>query len=362
MFNNIILSILLSLHLGACTSATNQSDNTVIEAASEIEKAPTATAQTTTTVDTPDPTPTPPTKQVADEPNAEEVKVEEKSQAPATKEIKVKPTREVIPAPAEAPEIEEIPSVTTNVEAIKEAPKPEPSAPKVEIQEENKEPAVQPTPPVKPNHTNWNSLLVKYVNSRGDVNYAGFKADKAKLQAYLDELSNNPPQSSWSRNEKMAFWINAYNAFTIKLIIDNYPVKSITNLKGGKPWDVKWVKIGAKTYSLNNIENDILRPQYKDARIHFAVNCAAESCPPLLNKAWTASQLNNYFEKQAKAFINNTSYNKITASKVQVSKIFDWYKEDFGNLIDYLNQYSNTKIKSNAKVEFLEYDWVLNKQ
>ena len=129
--------------------------------------------------------------------------------------------------------------------------------------------------------TLWNGLLRKYVNSSGKVNYKGFKSDKSKLDAYLKELENNPIQENWSKAKKMAYWINAYNAFTIKLIVDNYPISSITKLHGGKPWDVKWIKLGGQTYSLNNIENDILRPKYKDARIHFAVNCAAKSCPPL---------------------------------------------------------------------------------
>ena len=224
------------------------------------------------------------------------------------------------------------------------------------------EPTTIKTEFAAPSHEAWDQLLKTYVDSKGDVNYAGFKANVGKLNAYLKTLADNPVQTSWSRNEKMAYWINAYNAFTIKLIVDNYPVSSITKLKGGKPWDAKWIKLGAKTYSLNNIENDILRPTYKDARIHFAVNCAAASCPPLLNRAWTASNLNANFEKQAKAFINNTAYNKVSSSKVQVSKIFEWYKGDFGNLISYLNKYSNTKINTNAKVEFLEYDWALNKQ
>ena len=147
-----------------------------------------------------------------------------------------------------------------------------------------------------------------------------------------------------------------------KLILDNYPTSSITKLKGGKPWDVKWIKLGSKTYSLNNIENDIIRPEFKEARIHFAVNCAAASCPPLLNQAWTPSNLEANFEKQAKAFVNNSAYNKISASKVQVSKIFEWYAGDFGDLIAYLNKYSTTKINKSAKVSYLEYDWALNKQ
>lgn len=180
------------------------------------------------------------------------------------------------------------------------------------------------------------------------------------MDAYLEVLNDNPVKADWSRAKKMAYWINAYNAFTIKKIVDNYPVSSITKLDGGKPWDQKWISLGGKTYSLNNIENDILRPKYKDARIHFAVNCAAKSCPPILNKAWTAKNLEKYMEQQAKAFINNSKYNNITANKVAISKIFEWYAGDFGNIIEYLNKYSTTKINANAQVVYKEYDWALN--
>ena len=215
--------------------------------------------------------------------------------------------------------------------------------------------------PQKADHLAWDKLLRLYVTSTGKVNYAGLKAKKSELDAYLQHLAERPVAEDWSRAEKMAYWINAYNAFTVKLIVDNYPVNSITNLHGGKPWDVKWINLGDKTYSLNQIEHDILRPEFKDARIHFAVNCAARSCPPLLNKAWTAENLSNYLDKQAKSFINNEQFNKIAADKVQISKIFEWYAEDFGKIIDYLNKYSNTTINSGAKVMYLEYDWALNK-
>ncbi|MEM0992488.1 MAG: DUF547 domain-containing protein [Bacteroidota bacterium] len=213
----------------------------------------------------------------------------------------------------------------------------------------------------KVDHGVWDALLQKYVTSTGKVNYAGIKGEEAKLDAYLEALKTNAPSSSWSRNEKLAYWINAYNAFTVKLIVDNYPVKSITDLHGGKPWDVKWIEIGAKTYSLNNIEHDIIRPQFKEPRIHFAVNCAAKSCPPLLNKAWTASNLGTYLNQQTRRFINNSVSNKITADVVQLSKIFEWYAKDFGNLIAYLNKYSKTEIDADAKVSYLDYNWQLNK-
>lgn len=214
--------------------------------------------------------------------------------------------------------------------------------------------------PTKPNHEAFDALLQKYVSTSGKVNYQGFKVDKSILQAYLDDLSEHAPQADWSRNEKMAFWINAYNAYTIKLIVDNYPVSSITNLHGGKPWDVKWINIGDKTYSLNNIENDILRPVYKDARIHFAVNCAAKSCPPLHNRAYTSTNLNSTLEARTKQFINNAKFNTLNANSVEVSKIFDWYNADFGNLIEYLNKYASTEINPGATVIFKDYDWGLN--
>ncbi len=209
-------------------------------------------------------------------------------------------------------------------------------------------------------HDKWDQLLRKYVSTSGKVNYKGLKADKAELESYLKYLQENQIQDNWSKAKKMAYWINAYNAFTIKLIVDNYPVSSITKLYNGKPWDQKWIKLDGQTYNLNNIENDILRPQYKDARIHFAVNCAALSCPPILNQAWTENNLNQLLEKQAKAFINNPKFNTIESNEIEISKIFEWYAVDFGNIVDYLNRYSKTKISANAKVKYKEYDWALN--
>jgi Protein of unknown function, DUF547 len=226
----------------------------------------------------------------------------------------------------------------------KEAPKPQSEAKKE----------------TKVDHSAFDALLRKHVSSSGKVNYKGIKSEQAKLDAYLTQLSGNPAQDNWSRNEKMAYWINVYNAFTIKLILNNYPLKSITDLEGGKPWDKKWIKIGDKTYSLNQVENDILRPQFKEPAIHFAVNCAAKSCPTLLNQAWTAENLKTNFKRQATAFINNASFNQISANKAKVSKIFDWYKVDFGNLTDYLNIYATTQLEKGATIEYLEYDWSLN--
>jgi hypothetical protein len=209
-------------------------------------------------------------------------------------------------------------------------------------------------------HDEFDTLLKKYVSSSGKVNYKGLKNVESKLDSYLQKLESTIIQKSWSRNKELAFWINAYNAYTIKLILKNYPVKSIMDLNNGKPWDVKWIKIDQKTLSLNNIENDIIRPKFNEPRIHFAVNCAAKSCPPLLNKAWTSNNLNTYFDRQTKSFINNSNYNSITSSNIEISKIFDWYGKDFGDLRTYLNKYSNTQISSGTSINFKSYNWDLN--
>lgn len=230
-----------------------------------------------------------------------------------------------------------------------------PPAPRVE---EESTPA--PAAKTQPEHTAWDELLRNNVSSSGQVNYRSLKSNVAALDAYLEELAQYPPQSDWSKNEIMAYWINAYNAYTVKLIINNYPVSSIKDIDGGNPWGTKWIKIGGKTYSLNQIENDILRARYGDARIHFAVNCAAASCPPLYNRAFTANNLNSNLQRLTRKFINNSSYNTLSAEKIEISKIFEWYAADFGSVKDYINGYTDTTIGDNTTVVYKEYDWGLN--
>lgn len=217
------------------------------------------------------------------------------------------------------------------------------------------------TQPVNISHQVFNNLLQKYVSNDGKVNYKGLKNDKAALETYITTLAKQIPNNTWSKNAALAYWINAYNAFTLKLIVDNYPVKSITNLSGGKPWDVKNIELAGKKYSLNNIENDIIRPTYKDARIHFAVNCAAVSCPPLSNTAFTEANINDLLNTRTKNFINSSA-NTITASKIRISKIFDWYKADFEDVPAFINKYSTIKTITNTGIEFNEYNWNLNEK
>ncbi|MBC7883982.1 MAG: DUF547 domain-containing protein [Saprospiraceae bacterium] len=198
------------------------------------------------------------------------------------------------------------------------------------------------------------------MNNSGDVNYASIKSNIGELNKIVSIFEQSKPTKNWSKNDQLAFWINAYNVFTIKLITDNYPLKSIQNLAGGKTWDIKRIKINGTIYSLNDIENDIIRSRFKDARIHFALNCAAVSCPPLFNEAYRAEQLDSQLESQTKKFINNPKYQKLTSLKVTLSKIFDWYALDFGIKIDFLNKYSKIKIEYGATTVYNEYDWSLN--
>jgi hypothetical protein len=234
---------------------------------------------------------------------------------------------------------------------------------------QNSVPGMAGTTP--PNHQPWDQLLKAHVSSTGIVDYKGFVKDKAKLDAYLKTISENAPdRKTWSKNEQLAYWINAYNAFTVKLIADNYPVKSIRDLGPALKiplikdvWHYKFFKIGGQESSLDEIEHSILRKEFEEPRIHFAINCASVSCPPLLNEAFVASKIDSQLENVAKTFVNDKSRNKISSNAVEISSIFSWFKGDFtknGSIIDFLNKYSTVKISSSAKVSHLDYNWNLN--
>lgn len=211
------------------------------------------------------------------------------------------------------------------------------------------------------NHNSFDSILKNNVSAQGNVNYAAIKSNWSSLRAYIASLGENMPTDSWSKEEKLSYWMNAYNAMTIDLILRNYPTSSIKDIK--KPWDQRLWKLGKKWYNLDEIEHQILR-KMGDARIHFGINCASFSCPPLLNEAFTADKVDNQLDQVARAFVNDTKRNTITANRIEISKIFTWFKKDFtqdGSVIDFLNKYSNTQINSNASVRSMDYDWNLNK-
>ena len=226
-----------------------------------------------------------------------------------------------------------------------------------EIVEKEKVGIVEDSPP---SHDSFDAQCRKFIDSKGFVDYSAWKKQESELDNYLSLLGEQGPSEDWSNDEKLAYWINLYNAYTIKLILKNLPVESITKLHGGKPWDVKWIKVGNETYSLNNVEHDIIRKRFNEPRIHFAVNCAAKSCPPINNKAWTAENLESELERVTRSFINNKSMNQISSKQLKLSKIFEWYQGDFGDLRTFVQDYVDVNIKPSASISHIEYDWSLN--
>ncbi len=216
-------------------------------------------------------------------------------------------------------------------------------------------------------HAAWDALLKKHVDAKGAVDYRGFIKDSVALNQYLGQLAANPPQEeSWSREEQLAWWLNAYNAYTVQLITRHYPLKSINDIKkaGAKsPWDIPFISLNGTNITLNHIEHEILRKQFADPRVHFAIVCASQSCPKLAAQAFEAGKVNEQLDRRTKEFLDDPSRNKITARQAQVSQIFNWFKEDFtrkGTVPEFINQYATAKIGKGAKISFLEYDWGLN--
>lgn len=213
---------------------------------------------------------------------------------------------------------------------------------------------------IAPEHTIWNNLLQKYVDDDGNVNYKGIKKDVARLDDYLDYLSKNPPSTTWSKNEKLAYFINLYNAATVKLIVDHYPVESIKDIPNR--WKQKWIKVGSNTLSLNNIEHNILR-KMDEPRIHFAIVCASYSCPKLRNVAFTAKSMEQQLSKAATDFVNDKKRNRFENNTAELSKIFQWYKGDFtkkSSLLEYIILYLKNPVAKDATFKYLDYNWSLN--
>lgn len=211
----------------------------------------------------------------------------------------------------------------------------------------------------------FDTLLKENISKEGVVNYKGIIKNKHHLEHYIEYTTNTTPNKNWSENKIKAFWINAYNAYTIQLIIKHYPLKSILEIKteGKDAWNSPFAKVGGKNYTLNQIEHEILRKTYNDPRIHVGVNCASFSCPPIANFAFTEANIESELERLMKQFVNDSKRNKLTSKKISLSKIFEWYKDDFtqnGSLTSYISKYSNIELNKKTKVKYLEYNWNLN--
>jgi len=225
----------------------------------------------------------------------------------------------------------------------------------------------------------YNNILKKYVKD-GLVDYKNLVDDK-HLDKYLQQLSETNPDN-FSRNEKLAFWINAYNAFTIQIVRDNYPIESMNELStGGKiighllgktVWDKEFITINNHNYSLNGIEHKILR-KMDEPRIHFAIVCASISCPALRNEAFEANKLETQLQEESVRFLTDKERNDFDLSKrtAYLSKIFDWFDEDFGKNNKEILQFVSKFLPDNVKKDMLEnadkwginykdYNWNLN--
>jgi hypothetical protein len=229
-------------------------------------------------------------------------------------------------------------------------------------------------------HATWTGLLQKHVLLLQDgkasrVSYGGMAQDRAALRDYLRSLSavNERDFTAWSRPEQMAFLINAYNAYAVEKILTRYPkIGSIWDFGRffGNPFrDSFFTLLGARM-SLDDIEHGLLRRRYGDPRVHYAVNCASVSCPMLREEAYTGAQLENQLEEQARRFLSDRSRNRLRGNRLEVSKIFEWFRDDFEPLERYFARYAAALADDPAEQEkiaarslaitFLDYDWSLN--
>ena len=239
-----------------------------------------------------------------------------------------------------------------------------------------------PAPAFDHTHAAWTAVLAKHVE--GDLfDYAALKQDRAGLDAYLAQLQAVTPaqERSWTKEQRFAFWINVYNAFTIHKVVESYPLDSIKDLNTGllginSVFDKDFIPLAAhdpegenEPLSLNDVEHGILRARFADARVHAAINCASASCPPLRDEAFVADRLEEQLDAQMTAFVNDPKRNVFDVEKgrLRLSKIFDWFEKDFerdaGSVREYVARYAPEERRAfvrSAKITHLDYDWSLN--
>ena len=212
-----------------------------------------------------------------------------------------------------------------------------------------------------PDHKAWDRLLYEHVRPDGTVDYPGFAGDRPQLDDYLSEMASRVPDPAAPRNRRLAYFINLYNALTVRLILDNYPLESIRDLPN--PWGGELISLEGKGYSLDDIEHKVLR-KMGEPRIHFALNCASASCPVLQPFAFSEEKLDAQLNWAARAFINDPERNRFQPGLARLSSLFNWYRGDFekasGSLAAFLNTYLDTPLEPGCRIRFLPYDWGLN--
>ncbi|MCC6795053.1 MAG: VTT domain-containing protein [Candidatus Hydrogenedentes bacterium] len=224
-------------------------------------------------------------------------------------------------------------------------------------------------------HSTFDGLLKKHVNSAGGVDYAGLRADQDALKSYLAAL-DRAPFNELGRDEKFALLINAYNAFTLQLIIEylDSGIESIRDIPSDNRWDDKRWKIGGNTWSLNEIEHEQIRPKFREPNIHWALVCAAVGCPPLRAEAYDAAHINDQLQDQArKVHTNGSRWFQFDSAKrkVLLTALYNWYGTDFdqvsGGVLEHAAKFSpelasSVQTGERPKIDWLDYDWKLNSQ
>lgn len=227
-------------------------------------------------------------------------------------------------------------------------------------------------------HAAWSRLLQTYLHdSDSGVNLFAYaevtQADRQVLEGYLKRLTATPI-STYNRDQQLAYWINLYNALTVDLVLEHYPIESITDIDISPgwfsfgPWDKKLVTVEGELLSLNDIEHRILRPGWRDPRIHYAVNCASIGCPNLRSSAFTAKDTDAMLTRGAREYVNHPRGVAIVDGELVVSSIYEWFKEDFGGtdrgVIEHLKQYAAPELarslNEHDRIGDDRYDWSLN--
>jgi hypothetical protein len=234
-----------------------------------------------------------------------------------------------------------------------------------------------PPPGERVDHRDWTAFLNRYVapDAQG-VNRVAYgqvsPADKARLDGYISELQAVDP-AALTRDQQLAYWINMYNAVTVDVILENYPVDSIRDIKDGPlsigPWNRPLVTVAGQALTLNEIEHRIIRPEFNEPRIHYALNCAAVGCPNLMDRAWQAETLERDFAEAEHAYINDPRGVRFNDNGgLVLSKIFIWFREDFGPneqaVLEYIRTVADPDLKARLqdvpRVSAYKYDWALN--
>lgn len=221
-------------------------------------------------------------------------------------------------------------------------------------------------------HSAFDRLLVDHVDADGFVDYHGLAERSADLDAYVESLAT-AAFDELGRDERLALLINAYNAFTLRLILDHYPVESIRDIPGDERWKaVRW-NLAGETYSLDQIEHELVRPNFREPRIHFVLVCAAVGCPPLRPEAYTADRLEEQLEDQTRSAHLSDRWVRYRpgSNVIELTRLYEWYAGDFeqvaGSVLAWVARYRGdlaTELKAGAEIEvrFLDYDWSLNDQ